>query len=59
MTATPSLVLWEALERVYTDLGFEAIGDRTFKQLVLGRTTPAPASRISNSPKSTSASAPG
>ncbi len=37
VTATPSLVLWEALERVYADLGFEAIGDRTFKQLVLGR----------------------
>ncbi len=37
VTATPSLVLWEALERVYTDLGFDAIGDRTFKQLVLGR----------------------
>ncbi len=37
VTATPSLVLWEALEGVYADLGFDAIGDRTFKQLVLGR----------------------
>ena len=37
VTATPSLVLWDALERVYTDLGFDALGDRTFKQLVLGR----------------------
>ncbi len=37
VTATPSLVLWEALERVYTDLGFDAVKDRTFKQLVLGR----------------------
>ena len=37
VTATPSLLLWEALERVYTDLGFEVVKDRTFKQLVLGR----------------------
>lgn len=37
VTATPSLVLWEALERLYADLGFEAVKDRTFKQLVLGR----------------------
>ena len=37
VTATPSLVLWEALERVYTDLRFDVLGDRTFRQLVLGR----------------------
>ncbi|MFK5636191.1 IS1634 family transposase [Ornithinimicrobium sp. LYQ103] len=37
VTATPSLLLWESLERVYADLGFDAIKDRTFKQLVLGR----------------------
>lgn len=37
VTATPSLLLWESLERVYTDLGFEVVKDRTFKQLVLGR----------------------
>ncbi|MFK5636133.1 hypothetical protein [Ornithinimicrobium sp. LYQ103] len=34
---TPSLLLWESLERVYADLGLDAIKDRTFKQLVLGR----------------------
>lgn len=37
VTATASLVLWQALERVYTDLGFDTIGDKTFTQLVLGR----------------------
>lgn len=37
VTATPSLVLWEALEQVYTDLGFDVVKDRSFKQLVLGR----------------------
>lgn len=37
MTATPSLVLLEALEGVCTDPGFDAIRDRTFKHLVLGR----------------------
>ncbi|MCK0114346.1 IS1634 family transposase, partial [Ornithinimicrobium sp. F0845] len=37
VTATPSLVLWEALEQVYADLGFETVKDRAFKQLVLGR----------------------
>jgi len=37
VTGTPSLVLWQTLERLYTDLGFDALRDRTFKQLVLGR----------------------
>lgn len=37
VSATASLVLWQALERVYADLGFDAIRDKTFKQLVLGR----------------------
>ncbi len=34
---TASLMLWEALGRVYADLGFDAIGDEAFKQLVLAR----------------------
>jgi hypothetical protein len=37
VTGTSSLVLWEALERVYADLGFEGLGDEAFKQLVLAR----------------------
>ena len=37
VTGTSSLVLWQALERVYTDLGFDALGDEAFKQLVLAR----------------------
>lgn len=45
VTATPSLLLWESLERVYTDLGFDVVKDRTFKQLVLGRRTASDAQR--------------
>lgn len=30
-------VLWRAPERVCTDLGFDALGDEAFKQLVLAR----------------------
>ncbi len=37
VTGTSSLVLWEALERVYSDLGFDAVKDEAFKQLVLAR----------------------
>ncbi|QFG70306.1 IS1634 family transposase [Ornithinimicrobium pratense] len=37
VAGTSSLVLWQALERVYTDLGFDALGDEAFKQLVLAR----------------------
>ena len=37
VVATPSLVLWDALEGVYTSLGFDAVGDAAFKALVLGR----------------------
>ncbi|PJW91831.1 hypothetical protein CVB88_23930, partial [Salmonella enterica subsp. enterica serovar Enteritidis] len=37
VAGTASLVLWEALERVYADLGFDALGDEAFKQLVLAR----------------------
>ena len=38
VAATPSLVLWQALESVYAALGFaNAVPDDTFKHLVLGR----------------------
>lgn len=37
VAGTASLVLWQALERVYADLGFDALGDEAFKQLVLAR----------------------
>lgn len=37
VTGTSSLVLWQALERVYTDLGFDVVRDEAFKQLVLAR----------------------
>ncbi|OLT21081.1 hypothetical protein BJF81_15775 [Ornithinimicrobium sp. CNJ-824] len=36
VAGTASLVLWQALERVYADLGFDALGE-AFKQLVLAR----------------------
>lgn len=32
-----SRVLWEVLERAYADLGFDAIGNETFRKLVLAR----------------------
>ena len=35
--STQSLVLWQALERIYTHLGFDAVGDEHFKKLVLAR----------------------
>lgn len=35
--STQSIVLWQALERVYTHLGFDAVGDEHFKKLVLAR----------------------
>jgi transposase len=34
---TASLVVWEALEAVYAALGFDQLGDRAFKALVLAR----------------------
>lgn len=37
VASTSSRVLWQALERVYADLGFDALGDEAFKQLVLAR----------------------
>ena len=37
VTGTASLVLWEAFERVYADLGFGVLKDEAFKQLVLAR----------------------
>ncbi len=37
VTGTASLVLWEALERLYADLGFGVVKDEAFKQLVLAR----------------------
>nr|WP_241249539.1 IS1634 family transposase [Agrococcus sp. KRD186] len=37
VTGSRSRVLWTALEDAYARLGFEAIGDETFKQLVLAR----------------------
>ncbi len=37
MTGTSSLVLWQALERVYSDLGFDVVRDEAFRQLVLAR----------------------
>lgn len=37
VTGTAPLVLWQALERVYVDLGFDVLGDEAFKQLVLAR----------------------
>jgi len=39
VTGTSSLVLWQALERVYSDLGFDAVRDEAFRQLVLARIT--------------------
>ncbi|MGO0577940.1 IS1634 family transposase, partial [Ornithinimicrobium panacihumi] len=37
VAGTSSRVLWQALERVYADLGFDVLGDEAFKQLVLAR----------------------
>lgn len=37
LEATYSSVLWEALFRVYSSLGFDGLADGTFKQLVLAR----------------------
>ncbi|MGO0578264.1 IS1634 family transposase, partial [Ornithinimicrobium panacihumi] len=37
VAGTASRVLWQALERVYADLGFDVLGDEAFKQLVLAR----------------------
>ncbi len=37
VTGSRSRVLWEVLEDAYAALGFDAIGDETFKQLVLAR----------------------
>lgn len=37
VVTTSSLVLWQALEATYEALGFAAVGDETFKALVLGR----------------------
>jgi hypothetical protein len=34
---TASLIVWEALEAVYAWLGFNQIGDNTFKAMVLAR----------------------
>jgi hypothetical protein len=32
-----SAVLWDALSKVYADIGFECLGDDVFRQLVLAR----------------------
>lgn len=37
VVGTSSLVLWEALSSVYTNLGFDVLGDEAFKSLVLAR----------------------
>lgn len=37
VTGTSSQLLWEALEGAYSRIGFEAIGNDTFKRLVLAR----------------------
>lgn len=37
VTGSRSRVLWEVLEDAYATLGFDTIGDETFKQLVLSR----------------------
>ncbi len=37
VTGSRSRVLWEVLEAAYAQLGFDAIGDEVFKQLVLAR----------------------
>lgn len=37
LESTQSILLWQALERVYAHLGFDAVGDEHFKKLVLAR----------------------
>lgn len=37
MEKSCSVLLWETLEEVYSALGFDALGDQVFKQLVLAR----------------------
>jgi len=37
VVGTVSLLLWKVLEAAYARLGFDAVGDGTFKALVLGR----------------------
>lgn len=37
VASTRSRVLWQVLEEAYAALGFDAIGDETFKKLVLAR----------------------
>ena len=37
ITAKASAVLWEVLGEAYTRLGFDALKDEAFKQLVLGK----------------------
>src|SRR5699024_538831 len=37
VVGTSALVLWEALAGAYSHLGFDVLGDETFKALVLGR----------------------
>ena len=37
MEASYSRLIWDVLEHVYGDLGFDAVGDNVFKDLVLAR----------------------
>lgn len=37
ITGKTSAVLWQVLSQAYTDLGFDAIGDPAFRELVLAR----------------------
>jgi len=37
LESTYSAVLWDALSKVYCDIGFASLGDEVFKQLVLAR----------------------
>ena len=48
MLASRSRLLWDALASVYSDLGLDALGDETFRQLVVARIV-KPASKLETS----------